>query len=415
MVASTTKLGIGEFSIGLHVPLILAAWMTLPSARAPIRRRVTHVLSVGFVLLAAHFLLTEFTTPCAEFLPKSAASLVLMLLLALAVGQLATQPADTRLTFDLKVIVVLVTVSVVLQVVLGLTPQGAEVVRAGGIYSEPSHLALAFAPVLVGLMLAHERGDKIWGWCGFIVMTVLSASATLFVLVTLCFIMSLLARSRRQISLPLILRMILLIGFMAALVVNSPYGEEFANRMTGLTQNDAEANVSSLVYINGWETAAANLVDTYGIGLGFNRMGCAPRPETSSGEFLEFIGQGDLNYNDGSFVMSKLLSELGLLGLALWVLALWVLAQQVLVKTHRPMAKLPPEVAATVISGITVFTLGALIRGSSYLSGSFIFGLYCVLFARAQWQRAPRRRKERSLLGITPAAPAKGSGDAHHG
>lgn len=406
-VGSTMKLGVGDSSLGLHVLLLLAASLALPLARGAAWSRVGHVVVLWSGLLVGHYALASLASPCTDLLMKSSASLLLTLLLATALARLASESGPKSLTSDMRAIVAVVCGSLALEVALGRTPGSEGLVRAGGIFPEPSHLALAMSPVLVGLMCAARRPDRLWGWGGFIVMTTLSASATLFLIVPMCLVMVQLAQSRTQLSLALLLRVALLIGFMAGLVMYSPYGEEFASRLAGLALADSSANVSSLVYVNGWETALHNLQQTQGLGLGFNRMGCDPRPDTERGGLLDFLGQGDLNYNDGSFTLSKLLSELGLLGLAFWASASLVLARLTLVKSGRGLNGLAPDVQALLVSGITVITLGALIRGTNYLSGPFLFGLFCVLFVCAHRPAAAKGARP------APAKPGVRAGPTH--
>lgn len=403
MLASTVKVAAGDFSLGLHVLLILAAAIAsavygfLPDSSAG------RLVRVWVGALIVHWVLTLLSSPCTDMLLKSAASVVLFASVLVAVRRLADSPVATLRRHDLKVILVVVIVSALLDKALGLTPGGADIVRVGGIYPEPSHLALAIAPVLVGLMRADEVSTRAWGWTGFLALTMLSVSATLFAVVTLCYVIALLADSVHRISATLVLRVAVVVAAMWLLVDYSPYGEEMAARVAGLFQLDISSNISSLVYLNGWETALANLQDTWGVGLGFNRMGCDPRPETLSGAVLDMLNVGDLNFNDGSFILSKLLSEMGLLGLVFWISATASLLRLVLVKSHRPLAHLASDVRAVVISGIAIVTLGALIRGTNYLSGSFVFGLFCLIFVQACRQRAaPAAAPVRALTASPP-------------
>jgi O-antigen ligase len=208
-------------------------------------------------------------------------------------------------------------------------------------------------------------------------MALLSASATLFVMVGLCMAAAMVANSRRAVSASMIARLVIAAGGMAVLVAVSPYAEEFTVRVADIAQIDNEANISSVVYVNGWESAMQNLRTTQGFGLGFNRMGCDPRPETTAGTVLEFLEVADLNYNDGSFIVAKMLSELGLVGAALWLIML-----AVLLRMARRMRLQSPRSSlwvALAVSAVTVITLGALVRGTNYFSGPFLLGLYFIL------------------------------------
>ncbi|NBV89663.1 MAG: hypothetical protein EBR88_09160, partial [Betaproteobacteria bacterium] len=299
---------------------------------------------------------------------------------------------------------------VLLEIILGRQGSGTELLRVGGIFPEPSHLALAMTPVLVGLMNARDPADRIWGWGGFAVLALLSASSTLFVMVTICQVCALLARSQKRLSLTNVLRMLTVLSVLAVMLLYSPYSENFERRVVGLGQLDTEADLSALVYVNGWQTAMANLQSTNGAGIGFNRMGCEPRPATDVGHILELLQLEDQNYNDGSFILAKLLSELGLLGLLAWISALIVLLRLTLTKRYAGLKQLSPEILALLVSGVAIVSVGAVIRSTSYLSGPFAFGVFCICYAISQspsYRTGTTKTVERQL-----AADAQGSKNA---
>lgn len=407
VLGSAVRIGVGGFTLGLHLLLIFAAWAALAMRAGPGAGRVAAVPALWCGALLVHFTVSLVLSRCTDLQLKSAMSVGLMALLVVAISQLAARTSVCSLTSELKLIVVVVGGVLALDFGLGLSATGGDIVRTGGIYPEPSHLALAVAPVLVGLMCARRASDRLWGWASFVVLTMLSASTTLFAIVTLCLVTALLARSRRSLSPWLLLRIVAGIGFVVGLIAMSPYAPELVDRVTGLSTADESANLSSLVYLNGWETAWANLQATQGFGLGFNRMGCEPRADTATGALLDGLQVGDLNYNDGSFTMSKLLSELGLFGLAFWACSLALLLRLTFAgSAKRTLAVLPPEVHAMLIGAITVFTLGALIRGTNYLSGPFLFGLFAMCMLMAYESRMRRmRRKVSAAPHPAPALP----------
>jgi hypothetical protein len=77
-------------------------------------------------------------------------------------------------------------------------------------------------------------------------------------------------------------------------------------------------NWSQMVYLQGWELMKVNLVSTNFLGLGYQMMGSAA---TATGDITEIIygikGKFGHNIADGSFVMSKLVSEFGIVGILL--------------------------------------------------------------------------------------------------
>ena len=92
------------------------------------------------------------------------------------------------------------------------------------------------------------------------------------------------------------------------------------DRLLGVLSTNQQSNISSLVYVQGWNDAWINFVRTNGVGLGFNMMGCTPLPENFAREIIENAAGGGLNDTDGSFLFAKVISEFGLFGLIFYVL-----------------------------------------------------------------------------------------------
>ena len=137
---------------------------------------------------------------------------------------------------------------------------------------------------------------------------------------------------------------------------------------------DVQSNISSVVYVAGWQMADENLRNTDWLGLGVNRMGCLPRPVTEAGEILEVFDLGDGNYNDGSFTMSKALSEFGALAILLW-LVLAGLLMKAIYRTRQTLGTRNHQLRMMLIGGMVVLVFGSLVRGTGYFSGVFLFGL----------------------------------------
>ncbi|MGE4444832.1 MAG: hypothetical protein AB7E37_07695 [Candidatus Altimarinota bacterium] len=87
----------------------------------------------------------------------------------------------------------------------------------------------------------------------------------------------------------------------------------FINRLV-LTEN--LDNLSVLVFLSGWERSFLNIYNTFGLGVGFNQLGYV-------GEFgyyqglLSKLGAERLNLHDGGTTGSKLISEVGIIGVLL--------------------------------------------------------------------------------------------------
>ncbi|MFO0124112.1 MAG: hypothetical protein ACK520_16825, partial [Inhella sp.] len=152
-------------------------------------------------------------------------------------------------------------------------------IRPSGIFEEPSHLALSCAPVLAALVVSEHGKDKAVGWISVAMLMGLAASATLFVLFAACAVVALML-ARRGGGVQRLLRGLGVAALVLLLVAVSPYRDDFLARIVGLGEVSAESNVSSLIYLNGLQSALANVEASQWFGLGLNRMGCEPRPVT---------------------------------------------------------------------------------------------------------------------------------------
>ena len=144
-------------------------------------------------------------------------------------------------------------------------------------------------------------------------------------------------------------------------------------------------NASAIVWLNGWSQAYDTLLVTRGLGLGFNQMGCGDF--VNIGRFSDHIslwtGGVVLNWNDGSFLISKLASELGVVGLSI---ASYLCYQSYLAisryvnVSHDANTSEAPLLAINAIGGICVLQL-LFIRSNSYFLEPVILDLSLLLLA----------------------------------
>lgn len=369
-------------SVGPHVLFIfLLAGMELSRGFGP--GRAWRVALGACALLSLHFLGSLMLTPCQDLAGKSAGSFVLFLALvwALAVLAQAIDLDGDRLPGTLASLAAVVTAAVVVHYLMLLLSGRTTYERASGIFPEPSHLALALTPTLVAMAFSG-RWHMTALALGFIgLLLVLSSSSTLIVLllVTLICVAIAMGHARRVKS--LMTRLVLPVVAVLALVWVSPYRDDALARVAGVQETEVGANASSVIYVMGWEHALENLNVTGGFGLGFNRMGCEPRPVTDTADIIELMGLGEANYNDGSFTISKVLSELGWLGATLWaaMMLVFIAFLRMLARGVRPTRRLT---VALLVAMAAVLLLGSFIRGTGYFSGPFLAGLFALLCLR---------------------------------
>lgn len=142
-------------------------------------------------------------------------------------------------------------------------------------------------------------------------------------------------------------------------------------------------NASAIVWLNGWSQAYETLMMTRGLGLGFNQMGCGDF--VNIGRFSDHIRLWTgvvLNWNDGSFMGTKLISELGVAGFGL---AVFLLAKSFHAIFSYLIAKenaisFNSRVCAMHASGAICMLILLLIRANGYFMEAVILCLSLLFF-----------------------------------
>lgn len=179
-------------------------------------------------------------------------------------------------------------------------------------YYENSHIALYMLPFILYRIL-RDAYDPI-PWVSALVISIYALSATFVIPIFLLIVIIIIRESKSNYLLLKILVMIFLLIFI--------YQDHIGDRLyTILNYSDSTRakNISSLVWLNGYSIAKNYLIESSYLGVGLNQMGC--NNISDLGFYSETIksinNQILLNYEDGSFAFSKIVSELGVLGLAL--------------------------------------------------------------------------------------------------
>lgn len=168
-------------------------------------------------------------------------------------------------------------------------------------FKEPSHLALAFLPFfLYKTIINYKIGNSnIMLFVFMIIMSVLIQNLTLLVGVLIAIIIS--SKLKTVISVFLLL----------SLVVSFLNIDYFISRLILTGDSD---NLSVLVFLSGWERVIINMQNTYGLGIGLNQLGYIGKSGFLQ-EKIYMLMNSNLNYYDGGSTSTKILSELGVLGL----------------------------------------------------------------------------------------------------
>jgi hypothetical protein len=175
-------------------------------------------------------------------------------------------------------------------------------------YYEYSHVALYISPIIIYRLFYNYRDSL--AWISVVTISVYSFSLTFFI--SLLVSLFIIARINNFKNFFIILLFpLILFSFL--------YSDHIITRFVGLFHSidSIDSNISSLVWLNGFSMAYEYLKLTNGMGIGFNQMGCNNFGDIGGYSYLiSQVNSGILlNFEDGSFAASKIISELGFLGL----------------------------------------------------------------------------------------------------
>lgn len=170
------------------------------------------------------------------------------------------------------------------------------------IFKEPSHFALVFLPLLLSKILIDKQNNH---QNIFIVLSFFIAFGleNLTLLIGLLIILLILLNGKNIILFFILFTIIFILNI-----------ENFAYFTSRIDLSQDNTNLSTLVFLSGWERAYLNVINTNGIGIGFQQLGTIGQNGYYQ-DVLAQLGMGGLNLNDGGSTASKLISELGVFGL----------------------------------------------------------------------------------------------------
>jgi hypothetical protein len=232
------------------------------------------------------------------------------------------------------------------------------------LFPEMSHFALIFLPLLCFKILTYKKEFNKY------ILIIFSLSLAIFVenltlLIGTILVMAVYSLKKTLFS---ILTPLLLIIFFAG-IENFNY---FTDRMTFTNPN----NISTLVFLSGWERAYLNLFDYNFLGIGLNQLGLEGQMGTYH-EKIKFLGLPELNLKDGGSVAPKLISELGVLGIILICIYLFFFFKIIynIKKTNLKFNYL----STFYLSIYIMFFVNLFLRGTGYFS-PIIFLFFSSIF-----------------------------------
>jgi hypothetical protein len=371
---------VGGSSLSLSVVLLTLIGALWIGVRGTITLGSARVLLVFMAYVVFSSVLTV-TGPCNSQLQKAIFTvpvLIFLVLVGLEVGRRASERdwASVQRT-AIWSLVVAFSAFIVEMLHPAWFPEQARYRAEGklsGLFQEPSHVAFGLFPCIVVLLVAGNKRTRITGVCALVALVAVSRSSTLIALIAAWVLYRLVVQRKiRQTAL-------FAVGVVALMTVGAVIDfDRFITptmgRIVGIATPSETENVSSLVYVQGWQDAWFNLERTHGMGLGLNMMGCGDLPDVSARLALDLAGL-QLNAEDGSFLFAKVVSETGVIGIALYVGIIWWWIE--LEKKLRGLENAARFAVEAQTALIFSFLASSFIRSSSYFYGGLLIAVVAV-------------------------------------
>lgn len=260
-------------------------------------------------------------------------------------------------------------------------------------FSEPSHYAIFCTPLIaVGFIFAPPIW-KIFLFSSLLVGALSILSLILAVQTMLLTFIYIVFLTRRF---ALVVPVLILIFFSAVTVMliipnlEKLIPDYFVSRILFYDTQ----NVSSLVYLQGWDRVFISILETSGLGAGFQNLDALDRGK--HGWLLFDLYRLNQNLNDGGFLLAKIVGELGVFGAAFCIFYIFVLiksfrelpGQLRLIESNFDDLGSQPKTRNAfyrLVGGIFVifFSIELFGRGTGYFSlGLFLFAVGIFLRAK---------------------------------
>ena len=239
------------------------------------------------------------------------------------------------------------------------------------IFSEPSHFALAYSPLLLYVSYISKSFGRFLAIFISILIALIVHSLTL--LLSIVIILMVLYRYLFFIILPLFSFLLFIIKFK---IINSNYvnGNYFLSRFNILSFKTNNASV--LAYLYGWERAIIDFVRSYGIGVGFDQFGFVG---AKSMPLLAKMHLPSLNLYDGTADGSKIIAEFGVFGVIILLIYLYYFLK---ISNNFTKHKIENNyVGIFFISCFLMFFVDLFVRGI----GGYFSGVVFIFFSSIYW------------------------------
>ena len=233
------------------------------------------------------------------------------------------------------------------------------------LFPEMSHFSIIFAPLLLFKVLTFKNTTYIY--LTILISLFLALNLQNLTLLVSTFLIMMIYSIKKTFLFFLVSASIVLLYFDL---------EVFTYFIDRIPSGDTK-NLSALVFLSGWERVYLNLVDSSFFGIGFNQLGIVGNKGFYQ-LYLERLGMPGLNIYDAGGMAPKLLSELGIVGLAFIFGYLFYLVKAVyIVKKNSLIFSYLDTfyISIFIMSFVSIF-----IRSSGYFSPVFFLLLSSIIY-----------------------------------
>jgi len=242
-------------------------------------------------------------------------------------------------------------------------------------FSEQSQYALCLGLLSTAYAFVAKRKEYVVISMNVLLQALLMHSLTLFVFFIISFFPPLIKMKKKQMLFAVAVAGSAMVAFLIVVIRSDEY---FYSRLSFV---DA-SNLTSLVWLQGWESVFQGLVSTSGLGVGFQMMGLDQSFTTSLAQKIISIAGIQLNIHDGGFLFSKLVTEFGLVGLVVCFIYVRMLLRSIIFAVKNNRSKLASE----ALSGqakkemlLQAFIVGFFVEMFFRGTGYFSIGVYLVM------------------------------------
>jgi hypothetical protein len=268
-------------------------------------------------------------------------------------------------------------------------------------FGEPSHFSLALFPILLTTSAIVHKSTRVLIILGTMAMAVLLPSTTLALVAVITGMITV----SRKVLIMLPVGLMLLAG---AVALAPGY---FKERILLDTESE---NLSALIYLQGLLAAQNGVLDTHGMGFGFQRLGTEPPNEAT--EVIEIVAGNTFNRLDGGFLAAKIVAEFGVVGIAMLAWATFVAIRALIQLAELYQLALHERRQhmwlAFGLAARAAILLELYVRGYGYFSPGFLLFMSSFSFIGHSPRRAgPCPNASAPAAPPSTPAPTQGIGD----